>query len=165
MNGLTRTRRRSATPHRATRRAGWLAAGLMVATATMAPAASAASVTPVFLGEDYGNNPTCLDLDGPFGGGQTWAELVKIDGMPSNGVYGSITIYGVSGQTFSWTSTVGVDAVLVKAGSENHSLYVYASSAASAESFGDTNLTHGPNQQGTSHVTFCYDTANPSPTP
>ena len=85
--------------------------------------------------------------------------------MPSNGSYGVITISGVSGQTFSWTSTVGVDAVLVKAGSDNHNLYVYAGNAAAAESFGDSGLTHGPNQQGTSHVTFCYDATNPQPTP
>ena len=40
-------------------------------------------------------------------------------------------------------------------------MYVYAPTAASAESSGDTGLTHGPSQQGISHVSFCYDTSQP----
>ena len=64
------------------------------------------------------------------------------------------------GQTFSWSSTVPSTRVLVKAGSDNHALYVYAPTAGSAESSGDTNLTHGPSQQGISHISFCYDTSN-----
>ena len=150
------------------RRLSWLVVASMTTVALVGPSASsvsAASVAPNFIGESFGKNPTCEDLDGAFGGGQTWTELEKIDGMPANGVYGEITISGVSGQTFSWSSTVGVDAVLVKAGSDNHNLYVYAANGAAVESFGDTNLTHGPNQQGTSHVTFCFDETNPQPTP
>ncbi len=161
---FSRSRARS----RLARRLSWLVVLSLTSAALFAPGVSpvaAASVTPIFIEDDHGPNPTCADLDGPFGGGQTWAELEKIDGNPTVGTFGEITITAVSGQTFSWTSTVGVDAVLVKAGSDNHALYVYAPTAASAESFGDTDLTHGPDQQGTSHVTFCYDTSNPSPTP
>ena len=149
------------------RRLSWLVVASMTTVALVTPGSvvMAASVVPTFIGETYGKNPTCEDLDGAFGGGQTWAELEKINGMPADGVYGEITIFGVSGQTFSWSSTVGVDAVLVKAGSDNHNLYVYAANGAAVESFGDTGLTHGPNQQGTSHVTFCFDETNPQPTP
>jgi len=150
------------------RRLSWLVVAAMTTAALVGPSTTAvfaASVTPYAIGEEFGKNPTCEDLDGAFGGGQTWAELEKIDGMPANGVYGEITIFNVSGQTFSWSSTVGVDAVLVKAGSDNHALYVYAPNAGSPESFGDTNLTHGPDQQGTSHVSFCFDESNPQPTP
>ncbi len=158
---------RSRARSRLARRLSWLVVLSLVSMALFAPGAAvqAASVAPVFLDGDYGSNPTCGDLDGDFGGGQTWLELEKIDGNPAVGTYGEITITAVSGQTFSWTSTVGVDAVLVKAGADNHALYVYAPTAGSAESFGDADLTHGPNQQGTSHVTFCYDVSNPQPTP
>ncbi len=165
---------RSRARSRLARRLSWLVVLSMASMALFAPGVSsvaAASVTPIFLPADIDgdgkddSNPTCADLDGIYGGGQTWAELEKIDGNPTVGTFGEITITAVNGQTFSWTSTVGVDAVLVKAGDDNHALYVYAPTAASAESFGDTDLTHGPNQQGTSHVTFCYDTSNPQPTP
>ena len=33
-------------------------------------------------------NPTCGFLDGFYGGGQTWLELEKIDGAPTNGTFG-----------------------------------------------------------------------------
>ena len=165
---------RSRARSRLARRLSWLVVLSLTTVALVAPGAaapvSAASVAPIFLPADIDGdgkadaNPTCEDLDGIYGGGQTWVELEKIDGSPTNGTYGEITITGASGQTFSWSSTVPVDAVLVKAGSDNHALYVYAPTAASAESSGDTNLTHGPSPQGTSHVSFCYDTSNPPPT-
>ena len=149
------------------RKLSWLVVASMTTVALAAPGAvaNAASVTPIYTGGTQGPNPTCADLGAAYGGGQTWLQLEKIDGMPANGTYGEITIYDVSGQTFSWSSTVPVDAVLVKAGSDNHAVYVYAPTAGSAESMGDTALTHGPSQQGTSHVSFCYDTSNPTPTP
>jgi hypothetical protein len=157
----TRTRARP----RLARKLSWLVVASLTGAALLAPAASvqAASVAPVFPGGTLGANPTCADLAAAYGNGQTWLEIEKINGMPANGTYGEITISGVSGQTFSWTSTVGIDAVLVKAGSDNHAVYVYAPTAASAESFGDTDLTHGQSQQATSHVSFCADTTNPPP--
>jgi hypothetical protein len=150
---------------RLARKLSWLVVASLTGAALLAPAASvqAASVAPVFPGGTLGANPTCADLAAAYGNGQTWLEIEKINGMPANGTYGEITISGVSGQTFSWTSTVGIDAVLVKAGSDNHAVYVYAPTAASAESFGDTDLTHGQSQQATSHVSFCADTTNPPP--
>ena len=44
---------------------------------------SAASVAPIYLPADIDgdgkddSNPTCADLDGLYGGTQTWAELEK----------------------------------------------------------------------------------------
>jgi hypothetical protein len=150
---------------RLARKLSWLVVASLAGAALFAPSVRAASVAPIFPGGTLGSNPTCSDLAAAYGNGQTWLELEKIDGMPADGTYGEITISDVSGQTFSWSSTVGVDAVLVKAGNDNHAVYVYAPTADSAESFGDTNLTHGQNQQGTSHVSFCYDTSNPPPPP
>ena len=115
---------RSRARSRLARRLSWLVVLSLTAAALFAPGAaavSAASVAPVFIGGDPRVQP---DLRRPrrdsLGGGQTWLELEKIDGNPSVGTFGEITITAVSGQTFSWTSTVGVDAVLVKAGSDNH---------------------------------------------
>ena len=156
------------------RRLAWLATAGLTAAALLAPGATsvaAASVTPIFLPADIDGdgqadqNPTCAFLDGFYGGGQTWIEVAKFQPL-ANGTQNGVTISGVSGQVFDWSSTVGIDAVLVKAGSDNHALYVYASNAGSAEALSDTDLTHGPSQQGVSHVSFCMDEGSPpTPTP
>ena len=159
---------RSRAHSRLTRKLSWLAVASLTAAALFAPSAAsvqAASVVPSFPGGSLGQNPTCADLAAVYGNGQTWLELTKFEGQAEDGTQDGVTIYDATGQTFSWSSTVGVDAVLVKAGSDNHAVYVYAPTAGSAESFGDTNLTRGPNQQGISHISFCYDTSNPEPTP
>ena len=123
-----------------------------------------ASVTPTPISDD--NNPTCSN----FG---DWTEL-KVD-PPGNGTFTdgtlSVTITNFTNSDpkgFDWTSNIGVDAVLVKAGSDKHNLYVY-----NPESTGDTGL--GPQNgsgNGISHISFCYDegdestpTPTPSPTP
>ena len=100
-----------------------------------------ASVTPTPISND--NNPTCSN----FG---AWTEL-KVD-PPGNGVFTdgvlSVTITNFTNNDpkgFDWTSNIGVDAVLVKAGSDKHNLYVY-----NPESTGDTGL--GPQAgQGNRH--------------
>lgn len=133
--------------------------------------ARAATVNPVLAqvpdpkkeGE-FLKNPTCADLDGVYGNGQTWSE-VKIDSGALED--GSETKNGVTVNvattkpgkpkevmTFNWSSTVGIDAVLVKAGSENHNLYVYQ--PAGSESFSDTALSVSGNN-AISHISFCYD--------
>ena len=90
----------------------------------------AASVTPVVIA----NNPTCIDLGYDFG--------FKID-PPTPGIYpvgnGSITWTSTDGVYFDWNSTFGIDAVLVKGGS-NARLYTYNPPALA---FGDTGL-HSP---------------------
>ncbi len=119
---------------------------------TMAPAA-ASHVTPVYVG----GNPTCTDLGYGFG--------FKLD-PPNPGTYaigglGTVTIAS-DGTYFDWTSTVGVDAVIVKGG-PNANVYAYDPPA---EAFGDTGLhspvnpnDHHPYEliYGLSHIDFCFD--------
>jgi hypothetical protein len=108
-----------------------------------------ASVSPEF----HPGNPTCQDLGYSF-------EL-KID-PPASGNYnlpdnsGSVTVTLTSSSTFDWSSTFGIDAVIVKGG-PNANVYFY-----NPESTGDTDLSTPLNQQnnkpyGLSHITFCFD--------
>lgn len=58
----------------------------------------------------------------------------------------------VSGNTLtSWSSTLSIDAVIVKGGPDAN-VYVY-----SPEAFSDTNLTTPGGAFGVSHIEFCYD--------
>ena len=125
---------------------------LFVVVAGSSGPVSATDVTPILVA----GNPDC--------NGQN--ELVRIDPV-ANGTFpvagGSIPIVVNSGaKTFDWTSTVGIDSILVKGG-PNANLYVYNPPAAS---FGDTGL-HAPTNPkngrfyGLSHISFC----GPGPTP
>ena len=123
-----------------------------------------ASVDPV----KKEGNPTCTDLGYLYG--------IKFNyggNNPPPGTYplgtGEVT-WSTDGTYVDWSSTFGVDAVIVKGG-PNANLYVYQPPA---ESFGDTGLVSptNPNNNkpyGLSHVEFCYDyelevskTANPT---
>jgi hypothetical protein len=133
-----------------------IAAGLVLALGVAGvvfaalPRAAAASVEPVWV-ED---NPSCTDLGYDFG--------YKVD-PPSAGTYtfpdgvNTVTVT-TDGIYFGWTSTLGIDAVIVKGGPDAN-LYVYDPPT---ESFGDAGL-HSPinpsNGQpyGLSHIEFCYD--------
>ena len=145
------------------RRLGWFAVAGLVA-ASFAPSAFAATVITHPTG-----NPDCADLG--------YSLTFKIDtgdleertyewdeGNPVDSDWDgqSITITDLSddGQTFSWTSTLAVSAVLVKAGSDNHNLYSYDPAV-----LGDDDLTRGDGQQGISHVSFCGDTPEPTNPP
>src|SRR5215204_3409243 len=115
--------------------------------------ALAAAVEPVFVD----GNPTCVGLGYQFG--------FKVD-PPNSGTYpvagvGSITVTA-DGTTASFTSDFGIDAVIVKGGSNAH-VYAY-----NPETFGDSGL-QAPNNAsggpaGLSHFEFCYDIEN-TPTP
>lgn len=107
---------------------------------------NAAVVTPILVP----GNPTCVGLGYAFG--------MKVD-PPTPGTYplgyGSFTWTTSDGVYLNWTSTIGVDAVLVKGG-PNANLYVY-----NPESFGDTGL-HSPVNAGgrpaaISHIEVCFD--------
>jgi hypothetical protein len=163
-------------PRRQVRRFAWLGVLSLAAAALFFPTGSAiaASVTPVPISNN--SSPTCADFAATLGGGQTWLEAKK--DPPGNGTitvagFGTITISNFeqssSGNpgSFDWSSTFGIDAVLVKAGSDKHNLYVYAPTAASAESTGDTELEPQEGSgNGISHISFCYDAgAPPTPTP
>jgi hypothetical protein len=165
MNTTNRARRRATT----FRRVGWLAVAAMATLALVGPAAgpvAGASVPPTFPP----GNPTCTDLN------PAWTLSFKIDtGDLANKAYKvgdqfvvtnwagqEITISGLSedGQIFDWSSTLPVSGVLVKAGQSNNALYTYAPPVTS-----DEDLTHGPDQQGISHLLFCGAPVEPTPTP
>jgi len=158
------TRRRSSLG----RRLSWLAVAAITTVALAAPgsAVMAASVTPIPISNDA--NPTCGEYNVLYGGSQSWLETKK--DPPTAGVinvagFGTITVSNVANNSFDWSSTFGIDAVLVKAGSSKHNLYVYAPTAVSAEAFGDTGLVpQSGTGNGISHISFCWD-VDPEPTP
>jgi hypothetical protein len=67
-----------------------------------------------YSAEEWPGNPTCRDLN------PLYLEL-KID-PPASGTYylpdnsGSVTVILTSSSTFDWSSTFGIDAVIVKGG-------------------------------------------------
>lgn len=112
-------------------------------------------VVPVFVDD----NPTCEDLGYDFG--------FKID-PPDPGTYTVFTVDGADAtvtvttveedqevDSFDWTSTFGIDAVIVKGG-DNANEYVY-----DPPSTGDDELNAPDNPNtgkpfGISHIQFCY---------
>jgi hypothetical protein len=149
---------------------GWIAVASMLAIVVLGAGANrvwATHVDPIPL---TGAHPTCAALAATYGGGQTWLEL-KLEGADlTNGTHTfgtlTVTITNLTDTSFDWSSNFGVDAVLVKAGEEKHNLYVYAPTAASTESFGDTGLhSQSGTGNGISHISFCYDVSNPASNP
>jgi hypothetical protein len=144
---------------------GWLAVVAMLAVAVLGPSAQrslAASVDPTDPGD---GNPSCTDLGYAFEFKIDTGDLeettygdedadFKANGgvVVSNWTGQEITISNLSddGQTFDFEAEIAVSAVLVKAGNDNHALYEYDPPVLS-----DTELTHGGDQQGISHVSFC----------
>jgi hypothetical protein len=127
--------------------------------------ASAASVEPIVVTGD--GNPSCGELAADFGGGQTWIEI-KLEGNDlSNGPHTvggvTVTLSNVTSHSFDWSATVGIDSVLVKAGSSNHNFYLYAPNGDAAEPTSDTGL-QASGQNAISHISFCYDTTDPTTT-
>ena len=175
MNTGSLPRRRSG----ALRRVGWLSAAGMLAVSALAPSAvfAADPIQPiVYTSVDYASldgNHTCSDFEVQFGGGQDWNDS-KLDKSPEAGdtvvtSAGTITITAADGDTFSWSSTFGIDAVFVKSGDGGDKginvLYVYAPTAASPEATVGTNLTDQGGETGISHVSFCWDSGTPPSTP
>ena len=113
--------------------------------------AAASHVTPVFVA----GNPDCEDLGYDFG-------FKPQPEPPPSGTYNfpgdTINSVNISsdGTSFDWTSTLGIDAVIVKGG-PNANVYTY-----SPEDTSDTGL-HSPinpnndNPFAISHIEFCYD--------
>jgi hypothetical protein len=123
---------------------------LVLGLSTATQPAAAASVSPVFVP----GNPSCADLGYDFGfkpqpeppptGTYTYPDGLNSAAITSDGTY------------FDWTSTLGVDAVIVKGG-PNANVYVY-----DPESKGDTVLSSPINSNtgepfAISHIEFCYD--------
>jgi len=113
-------------------------------------------------------NPTCSELAPE---GVTWTEL-KVepveDGTSSDGSL-TVTIEvrdSADGPVFDWSSNIGLDAVFVKGGNVGGNLYQYDPPS---EETADTGL-HSPlnpsgKWAGLSHVSFCYDAGEETPTP
>ena len=144
-------------------------AGAIVAAIAMVSSqgALAASVTPVTFDA---KNPTCDDIEGTLAGGQDWIGVSTGDTPTANQALnvggGTVTITAIGGNPllFNWTSTIGIDAVIVKNAASDHNVYVYAPNAASPESFGDTGLGSNVNSGSISHAVFCYDVSDPAVT-
>jgi hypothetical protein len=138
----------------------WLAGG--------ASSSSAAHVTPVFVA----GNPDCQDVRSGLLEAHRRDPVTAgtVQFMDAAGNSQSITVSNiVDGRFFDWSSTLGIDVVIVKGG-PNANAYVYDADVDPAgESFGDTGL-HAPinanNDQpfGLSHISFCYDPDPPTPT-
>src|SRR5687768_13756314 len=81
----------------------------------------------------------------------------KIDSPPSNGTYGdgtlSVTISNADEDSFSWSSNITVDSVMVKAGTSLKKNPGGRSGTASSA----TNPSNGQPYE-ISHVSFCYST-------
>ncbi|MGD8624356.1 MAG: hypothetical protein PVJ34_07465, partial [Anaerolineae bacterium] len=110
--------------------------------------------------ETWGDNPSCSEMGYGFG--------FKLDGAPN----GTFTLTAANGEltggapsdsvntvtvssdgTFAtWSSTLSMDAVFIKGGSEGGNLYVY-----DPESTGPDSGLATPSEQGISHIEFCYD--------
>jgi uncharacterized repeat protein (TIGR01451 family) len=125
------------------------------------------SPTPILI--EGAGNQTCADLDSHGSPGASWTELKFDSGdLPSVGAsatsgdsYLSVTLTRTGTDTWSWTSTKGIDAVFVKSGASGHNLYVYDPPH---EAMSGSGLTV-PGQNGTSHIAFCYDEGETPPPP
>ena len=138
-----------------------LALGLLLALCVLtigkpAGAVEGPDVDPVLVP----GNPTCADLG--------YEHEFKVD-PPNSGTYplpgGNSVTVTIDGVNFDWTSTLGMDAVIVKGGNAANS-YVYDPPA---ESLGDDGL-HAPNNSsggpaGLSHINFCWDGETVVPKP
>lgn len=137
--------------HTSGRRGSW-ASALTVVTILLVSLAGpglAEHVEPTLLDE---NNPKCKDaIDDP--------DILELKVEPAqNGTFtdGTLTVT-ISNMTderiFDWSSNIGVDGVIVKAGSTDHNFYDYRPD----EETQDTNLSSSDKHE-ISHISFCYDT-------
>ncbi len=108
---------------------------------------------------DCGDLAALLVDEGVFAEAPVWKEF-KIDNPNGDGTWPTplgVTISGYDGTSFSWTSTVGVDAVFAKSGSQGSRLFLYDPPVEATSGEAGT-------VQDISHITFCYDDTPPSPT-
>lgn len=126
---------------------------LVFAFATLAvPLIQAASVVPTIFDnwESGGAAAEC----GRTGG--SYAYAYKVDANAPNGSWTSdgntITIYNSNNSIFSWSATIPIGAVIVKAGT-GANVYFYNPPAS-----GDTDLSAYEGRE-VSHVTFCWNEA------
>jgi hypothetical protein len=160
MKTRTVLRRRQAAAPVTVRTAGWITAGLLLATAGLGPAARSAAAASVDATPVNSGNPTCAEF---APSGASWSQFKLQDGQLANGTYtnGTLTVTisnyhdssnGTPG-SFDWAADQGIDAVFVKAGSTQHNLYVYDPEALSDQDLGP----QAGRGNGISHISFCYD--------
>ncbi len=151
-----------------------LAIGAMVAAALLLGSGKGAQATHAEPPTEISGNTTC-GAEGQLLG-QSWTELKIQDTAPFfwdglNGTFDdgtlSVTITGITTALeppFNWSSNIGVDAVFVKGGSGGGFLYLY-----DPEVTADTGLTTPDTSSGEpagiSHISFCYDLPDATPTP
>jgi hypothetical protein len=105
------------------------------------------------------DNKTCGELDSYGSEGASWSDLKFDSGdLPSVGnsatksnSYLSVTLERTGTDTWSWTSTQGIDAVFIKSGSSGGNLYLYDPPSEATSGSGLT----VPGKNATSHVDFC----------
>jgi len=123
-------------------------------------ASAGAQAFPVLLQGASNDGKRCVNNQGD---GQTWIEFkleVEADvgqgNLLTNGDHTDgtlmVTISNLTDTSFTWTSNIGVDAVIVKDGVDGANLYIYDPPT---ESFGDTNTA--PSEKDISNIRFCYD--------
>jgi hypothetical protein len=146
------------------RRLGTFCTALGFACAVLALDGGAASAhegpepTPTII---PGGNFVCSDFAATHGGGQQWQDVKFDTGELHSGTKGGVTLVWNGDNTFDFSSTIGIDAVFVKSGSQGSHLYVYAPTAQSMETFFDDGLTA---PQAISHISFCFDTSETTTT-
>lgn len=123
--------------------------------------------TPAFGGTDNGvnatlvlGNPNCASLGYSFGLKPSFTKGNATFSYP--GLPGESLTLDSDGTYLDWTSTIPVQAVIVKGG-PNANVYVY-----NPELMGDGNLSapiNGKKPYGLSHVEVCYDEPDEEPVP
>src|SRR5688572_12952424 len=114
--------------------------------------ASAASVEPVLVE----GNPDCASLGYRYEGKFDYeGPIAPSQPVPLLGGHTATATTDDNGYTFSWTSTLPIDAVIVKAGPRAN-VYAYDPEASHDEGLITPN-NDGGNQAQISHITFCYD--------
>ena len=117
--------------------------------------AGAAKVTPVLLPGATNQGKTCAENAGQ---GQTWVELKvdpNADGVYSDGTL-QVTISNTQNdKTFDWSANIGVDAVIVKGGSDGTYLYRYDPPSEETSDTGHTTHVDTAN----CHISDCSEDA------
>jgi hypothetical protein len=130
-------------------------AAMVIVAAVYVSNMQAASVEPTIVPD----NPTCEDFD--------LLEAVKVD-PPASGTFPfdgeSVTVTVHDGTSFDWTSTLGIDLVIVKGGPDSNA-YAYDEASGDTDLTAPSNCGVGDNQCGLSNMSFCYDKDKDTPTP
>ena len=135
-----------------------LSRGLVVAgtiTAGLALPSPAPAAEPTITRAD--GNPSCASLGAGFR--EVKLEPVRQGTTRFDG--GSIT---VDGRVFDWSTTEGVDAVIVKGG-PNATVYRFAPEGTSGDDFHAPINPENGQPYGLSHIAFCFDADGDTPPP